>query len=392
MSSDSSPSTQTDSAVPGSIAGVIFQIERALFWLVESSANAIVGIETEGDIYTKEVGSADIHEEDKHSIQSAGHPFTDRGEALWKTLRIWGRAEKKREHSGRDVRLLLVTNRPVPDGCLARRLAQAKVPAEIAACINEIRAISVKSESVSKLVNEVQSFDDATLDAVIKRIELYDADAGVAHDVLRKKIISRLHIAPGINGDDVVQTLTGWMVECLISKWRAGQPGWIERTSLDTRYHRCLIEMRGARVRARAERLVSVDPQERQKHKSRRFVEHLARIAVEPELVDEAIDDFLRFSTEYYRLVEEGDVSKQHWETRGDRLKNRWRDVLRQRIKDLRHRNAEDVGQLIYYDTLNHREPLADYDQPEPYLTKGHYHRLADEDHVWWYPDIRLTY
>ncbi len=43
----------------------------------------------------------------------------------------------------------------------------------------------------------------------------------------------------------------------------------------------------------------------------------------------------------------------------------------------------------IFLELSTHREPLASQDMPEPYMTVGHFHRLADEDRVYWHPEFK---
>ena len=39
--------------------------------------------------------------------------------------------------------------------------------------------------------------------------------------------------------------------------------------------------------------------------------------------------------------------------------------------------------------TYFHCEPLGGQSCSEIYMTSGHYHRLADDDEVWWHPTYR---
>lgn len=52
--------------------------------------------------------------------------------------------------------------------------------------------------------------------------------------------------------------------------------------------------------------------------------------------------------------------------------------------------SPSQVGHLILDDaTYEYREPLDGNACDELYMTSGHYHRLADEDQVWWDPTYK---
>ncbi|MNL80951.1 hypothetical protein D3C87_2079330 [compost metagenome] len=47
-------------------------------------------------------------------------------------------------------------------------------------------------------------------------------------------------------------------------------------------------------------------------------------------------------------------------------------------------------GQYVFADTTYlHREDLAGQPCDELYMTSGHYHRLADDNQVWWDPEFQ---
>jgi hypothetical protein len=120
---------------------------------------------------------------------------------------------------------------------------------------------------------------------------------------------------------------------------------------------------------------------------SRTFVEHLGRIDAEDDDIIDAVDHFLKFSVEKHRLVVEGEVADREWSDRGERLRTRWRTLMRRRAREMKPKSPAEIGQTVLADaTYNHHEPLDGQPCGELYMTSGHYHRLADENEVWWDP------
>ena len=102
----------------------------------------------------------------------------------------------------------------------------------------------------------------------------------------------------------------------------------------------------------------------------------------------DAVQHFLQFADERHRLVGEGEVPDREWDGRSDRLRDRWTNTARIG----RHRQARSAEPGLGHAhpcqkrPSRHLEPLADEPCGELYMTSGHYHRLADDDRVWWLP------
>jgi hypothetical protein len=393
----------------GAAAGFLFQPERALFWLAEAAdPDARVGIEAFGDVFVSFPDAPGIHEEDKHSVQADGHPLGDHDPRLWRTLEIWSDATLNGTQEQAEARLLLVTNRPVrqepgrsvrgrgkrngstrPARLLVLQLAAAWKKDECHRCISRMRHMAdVVPDSLDGVYNRVMSYDDDILTSVIKRFELWDG-AGTSAADLRRKIVGRLHLPSDIDADHVIRALSGWLHEVVLAKWRRREPAWIPRKSFDIELDRIRLRLKREKVLARsATRLPPLEPGEKESARQERFVEHLARIAVDDEELDLAIEDYLRFGIEHLRLLNSGEVLITDWEDRAGQLQDRWKRIARQARRRNGDIDSTQLGQDILEDTLSpdYIAPLAGEPQPEPYFTRGHYHRIADEDRVWWYP------
>lgn len=398
----------------GAAAGFLFQLERALFWLAEADdPSAVVGVEASADVFVSTPGSPSVQEEDKHSVQATGHPLGDHDPRLWRTLEIWCDATRNGTKEQAEARLLLVTNRPVrqklgrritirrtgehgtrPPRPLVLQLADAKTNDAVHSCISQMHqmASSVPS-SLSELYTRVIAFEDEVLASVIERFELRDGSASAGAE-LRRKIVGRLHLPSDIDADHVVRTVAGWLQEILLAKWRNEESGWISRRSFDAQLDRIRLELKRDRILARSATRLPLEASQKASARQQRFVEHLAQIAVDEEELDDAIEDYLRFGIEHLRLLNSGEVLIKDWNDRAGQLQDRWKRIARRIARGSRYLEPAQLGQDILEDTLSpdYLAPLAGEPQPEAYLTRGHYHRIADEDRVWWYPCNRPDY
>ena len=77
--------TLSQHSASASNAGFTYQFERALYWLAQSPAGSLIGIETDDDV-TVCSNDSKLLEQDKHSVRADSHPFADRSKDLWNTL------------------------------------------------------------------------------------------------------------------------------------------------------------------------------------------------------------------------------------------------------------------------------------------------------------------
>ena len=108
-------------------------------------------------------------------------------------------------------------------------------------------------------------------------------------------------------------------------------------------------------------------------------------------IILDAIDDFLCAETERTRLTIKGDLTRQELEAIDDSSKDRWTEVFRRKITQLKPAMTEDaIAALafdIYDNTVNgYLAKIRGYDT-EPYFTKGSFHRLSDDLEIGWHPD-----
>jgi len=387
-------SISTTHAVPDTASGFLYQFERALYRLATCRAGSEVGVETDDDVAVLEPSGSGVLEQDKLSGRATGHPFQDRSKGLWNTLLVWLRAARDGEDRHREAELHMVTNRPAPPEALACRIGKEALDADEArACVIELRNIaSDPSKTMAALMTEVCAFTDEQISAVIQRVRFSGASSATEGAALRKSTVSALHIPQELNSDRVIQALLGWMQDTLRAAWRSKAPGWISRVAFDRQLDAVLRQERAMRKRERAEFLVPVTDDQRRAARSNPFVERLIEVEVEEDDILRAVDCYLRFSAERFRLANEGDITSDEWGSFFSHLGERWDAIKRRVIRNRAQETEELTGRKIYFETAEgeHLAPLAGRQTEHYYFTTGGYHRLADNDLVWWLPSYRL--
>lgn len=287
--------------------------------------------------------------------------------------------------------LYLVTNRPVPC-CLARRLSEARLDDALALsrCVADLKKCATSEQSdVQKLMNFVLAFTDDELKAMISSIQLIDADHNTSHDSLRAETNTALALPPGIDELSVYHELAGWIQDVVLTAWHSQRPAWIEYDAFNNRKYLLVMDKLRPRVLERPETSIVVTAADRTNAECEHFVDHLNLIDLNVDEIAGAIDDYLRFTTEYSRLLQEGDVGGKDWDAFFSELTRRWRNLFRRTLNSNQSSSREVLGQGILFDTIasQYRPVLAGIQTVYDYFAAGGYHRLANADQVWWHPD-----
>lgn len=370
-------------------AGYIFQLERALHHLGSASRNAVVAVEYVDDLAVLDSGKTILQEQDKHSLQIKPEILGDRSPALWRTLQIW--LAPAGEAVTTCSRYLLVVNHIVTTP-IASMLKASRSDVSAKEIVQALRIAgkdrkSAKSK-IQTIIDDVLSKSDEALAELIGKIEIVEWRNSSNGD--RAELANRFGIDPRMDADVVLDALQGWMTRHLLQAWREGRPGLVSRSAC-VRQCREIEDLQARKnLLPRAARDIPVADVDKDRAMARPFVHHLNRIAAEEDDVLAAIEHFIRFSAEKYRLVGEGGIADREWADRGDRLRQRWANIVRSTKRDFPNHSAETLGiKILERSTYDHFEPLGVEPCRELYMTSGHYHRLADDDEVWWHPDYR---
>jgi hypothetical protein len=381
--------TLTNHSAPGASAGFSYQFERALFWLAQSPAGSVVGVETDDDVAVHGADASQLLEQDKHSIRKNAEPFGDRSKDLWNTLAVWIEALDTKEVAG-TTRFLMVTNKVLPE-CVAQQIGRAESEEEITACVAALEGTAkTPPNHIASLTQRVLRPDSRTnLRRLITQCELADGSQATAGLELRKKTIAQLPLPDWClaGADSIADELLGWLHRTALALWQQKQPAWIHRDHFVNQLQAVIDRRKRQIARERAEHLIPVTEDKVGQEKGSPFVKQLHLVTDDDDLVDTAIREFIRCNIEKSRLSVEGNVTDDDWTAFETALFSRW-DKIRARVIRMRQAAPEqDIGFEIFTETTEeHREKLAGADTEQVYLTSGTYHRLADMVRVGWHP------
>lgn len=377
-------------SAPGSNAAFIYQFERALFWLAQSPAGFVIGIETDDDVAIRGADGSQLLEQDKHSIQDNAKPFGDRSKDLWNTLSIWIEALDAGEVAPETTRFLMVTNKELPK-CIARNISLAESEAQVMACIAELEtAAKSPPQQIAILMQRVMlPTSRASLKKLIERTELVDELAHSAGLELRKNTIALLQLPEWClaYSDSIADELLGWLHRTVLAAWQQNMPAWIQRDHFVNQLHAVIDRRKRQIKRERAENLIPVPDERLGQEKGSPFVKQIYLVSDDDSVVDNAIREFVRCNIEKMRLSTEGNITDDDWKAFEVTLQGRWEKIRARVMRMSQLEKEEDIGFEIFTDTTEeHREKLAGIDTEQVYLTSGTYHRLANMIRLGWHP------
>ena len=377
-------------SAPGTNAAFSYQFERAMYWLAQSPAGCVIGVETDDDVAVRGADASQLLEQDKHSICDDAEPFADRSKDLWNTLAIWLDALDTKEVAANTTRFLMVTNKVLPK-CIAQEIGRAESEVQITACIAALEsAAKTPPQHIAPLIQRVLRPDSrASLRGLISRCELTDASQATAGRELRRETVARLQLPEWCLADaeSIADELLGWLHKTALATWQQKKPAWIQRDHFVNQLHAVIDRRKRQITRERAEHLIPVTDDKIGQEKGSPFVKQLHLVTDDDGIVDSAIREFIRCNIEKSRLSAEGNVTDDDWTAFETALLSRWNKIRARVIRMKQAAPEEDIGFEIFTDTTEeHREKLAGSETEQVYLTSGTYHRLADMVRVGWHP------
>ncbi len=376
---------------PGTNAAFFYQFERALWWLAQSPAGFLIGIETNDDVSVSNAEGLQVLEQDKHSIRDDAVPFGNRSKDLWNTLSIWVEALDSKEVYIDTTKFFMVTNKTVPE-CIARDISDADSDAQIDACIFNLTNAAVEPpKTIAHLIERVLRADSRdNLKNLIKQCELVDASTGIS---LRKETIAHLQLPQWClsYADSITDELLGWMHRIALNSWQQGFSAWIQRDHFVNQLHAIIDRRKREIKRERAESLLPITDDTIGQERGNSYVKQIYLVTEDDSIIDNAIRECVRCGIEKMRLSVEGNITDDDWQAFETTLQSRWEKIRARIIRMSQSKQKEeDVGFEIFSETTEgYREKLAGSDTDQVYLTSGTYHRLANMITLGWHPRFK---
>ncbi len=387
-------SVSSNHSAAGQLAGYLFQPERALYHLARSPRGSMIGIETLDDVSVRFPNGKTIYEQDKHSVGKRS-PLAESKAEMWKAFNIWLQGIAQAEVDLDCSEFHLVTNKRISSGFCHLLLKEPRSVDSIKALVSALRqAGKSASKSVRLFSDAVLAYSDEQISALFERVRLVDGSKRSAGSDLKANLADILPLPPG-KEEEVIQSLLGWVHDTTLELIRRGEAAWLSREAFSERYIILVSKFHDQRfLNETAEALIPITDDKRIEHQRRLFVKQLLWLGF-PEDDDqliEAIDDFIRSTSERIRLAKAGTATLVDFEHFENRLVSRWKNLFRNAGQPSGEDARREKGKNTLFQTLDHREHLAGFETQEYYLTRGAYHQLADgpalKPKVGWHPQF----
>jgi hypothetical protein len=151
----------------------------------------------------------------------------------------------------------------------------------------------------------------------------------------RQTLATKLPLPTG-HEVEILQSLLGWVHDTAIELIRKREPAWLTREAFVERYLVLVSAFHDRRfLNETAEALIPVSTDKRLAHRQRLFVKQLLWLGGFPEddeQLIEAIDDYIRSSSERIRLAKTGVATLADFRTFEERLTSHWKNIFRRAV------------------------------------------------------------
>lgn len=286
----------------------------------------------------------------------------------------------------------MVTNRKIPSGRLVLIIDKAKEDEDLKTCVKTIRNTGLKHKGkIEKLINSVLAFSDTEIEALIKRIKVFDSSSS-SDSMFKDGIKRNMKISDEIPFNNIYQQYLGWVFEKTVLSWNSNKEAWLDADSFITLSNRLIAQYSSRPFIERTIENLPVSQKSITKHRTKNFVRQLETIQIDEEDTIIAINDYLRASSEKTRFAKESIITLQDWKVFENNLLDRWNNIFKPICRNAVGLSELDKGYQIYYKTLQHKEKLCGVETEQNYTTKGAYHRLANKILLGWHPQWKKLF
>ncbi|ACU37029.1 ABC-three component system protein [Actinosynnema mirum] len=377
-----------------SAVGYLHQLRRALLFCFEQFQSGVldwsVAVEAGDDIEVQREGERDLWQL-KHRAPDTR--ITNADPDLWKSLRIWVTQWNARGDSSDTPTFFLLTTADAAQGSAAYYLRppgsnSGRDETKALEVLDQARANS-KSKTNKAAYEEWDKLDAPQRRDLLAQVQVLDAGPDI--EQVRAQLIGLASIAVGHKHAEVlVERMDGWFLQRVVSQLRDRSAGAVTGLEFDEVFSERRDEFRPGNLPIDAE-IADLD-ETGAEHGDKTFVHQLRLVGVGGNRVRHAVRDYMRAFAQRSRwsnenLLRPGELGKyerrllEEWETRFDAMCD---DLGEQAAEEEKVREAKAIYRWVEQDARFAIRPGCE----EPFVTKGSYHMLADEQSVGWHPDF----
>lgn len=373
-------------SAPGQLFGYTLQFPRALLVLLDAGENDKVVIEEFGDVSLHSPDGTITTEEDKSSL--TGNALTDLSSNLWKTFYNWINAVNSGELNADRDHFILYTNHEVTKESLVHFFNDA-TEATVDTVVEKAIHILESVETGHGLFVYKETILGRHIDVFKKILNRFSLVVDRCADDVYPEIRSFLEIKTFIPKSEVawvLNELTGWFQESIMTLIAKGQCACVSRKELQIRLQPLLEKIRTKELLDYAvKQIPSIDELSKRAGERPLYVKQLAHINLGEPKILEAVSDFFRADTNRLEWIEKGHVSEIDMEDFENKLVSF--HANEQKTIELTQCSMmeENRGQLLLVNCQKRQETIAGKEPPDKTI-QGSYHVLADESRLGWHP------
>jgi len=371
--------------------GYMYQFLYALLLVFSADETATVAVESLDDIAFEMDGTAIELVQVKHRAKEAS--LTDGSVDLWKAVRVWSTLTRAGKIVPQDIRLLLVTTAAARAGSIAAHL-RGEEGRDVRAAVQKMEQVARTSENtvLAKAFASFRALSSLQRQQVVAAITVVDRAPRIEQAEARIREFLR-PASLREHRDAVYDRFVGWWFGRVVQQLRT--QGRVSTSAVEIFDRiRLVADQFGPSalpIDFLEEAPDSIDPQ----HDSRVFVQQLKCLGIRNRRIEKAIVDYYRASMQRSRWARETLLGVDELEGYERRLVDEWErysDSLAdsEAITDPADPEQRRIGCQIL-DWMEFRACVRiREDVREPYVMRGSYHMLADEEppRVWWHPQF----
>lgn len=381
--------------VPDKVYAYSLQVRHALYELQSCSSNDIVSVEVLEDVAVeKSDGTVDAIQ--LKSVLSNNNPISNRAKDLWKTLYNWLLSVTNHELDVHNTKFILFVTAD-RKGSIASSFQDADTLEKAQAAWESAKQEFYKDTGEEKELSDeyalyIRNFfkpeNKLFASQIIQKFCLKTIQTN--HTALLYETFCERAMLEEDLGDILFTYMLGWIDKRLSELVENKQPMCISYQEYRTE----LIAIRREYNQKQSLKELAPRPTEQEVQEEmnalRRYVEQLDVVECDYTEKIEAINDYLRASTNRTIWAKRGDISDGNLTSYQETLVKKWdtkRKILSLQNKHL-NLSPEELGKLLYLECKN--DPVnIDHLYVPDFFTAGCYHALSDDVEIGWHPNYK---
>lgn len=411
-------SQPANDSASGSIAGFIFQFQKALLLLADlEDSKEYISIEYVDDAAThKEDNTVIATAQAKHSVSSSGTTFENTSYALWRTIEIWITKLLSGVFSDK-TNFYCTTNKKIPADALLRKLKDATTFED---ALKQIEAVLIRqTEKLTKLKNKTATKGKSIsgtielikfalsnpdhLRVIIDRLVIEDeAD-------FKESFLNKIHAITStvslIRQDRIYDEFSGWIINTSLSRWNNARQATITKEAFNNKvqiiYSSPSIIAAIFRTKQALGTIADKDIESRYNELFVRQIEDIKwRKDLKERKIKDAIIEFILHDIELKHVIDNGNYTKSDFEKFLEVCEKTWQEVFDSHyyleLNDYTTEQREEIARKVFDKVmkdikLEFKDGFS-FNTENAYMRNGCFLKLSNVPTIGWHPEWESKY